>query len=72
MRRAMQAIELQSGRLASADAPARPVAAAIERVKPVRALPPHAEINAALLLDAAASRRGAFTPVSAYAEPPIG
>lgn len=51
--------------MAFADRLEKPVAAAIERVKPGRALPPNVEITAALLLDAIGIPRDAFTLVFA-------
>nr|WP_294511944.1 citrate synthase [uncultured Rhodopila sp.] len=65
MRRAMQAMGPGAGRLAFADRLEQAVAAAIERVKPGRTLPPNVEIAAALLLDAVGIPREAFTPVFA-------
>jgi citrate synthase len=65
MRRSMQAMGPHAGRLALADRLEKAVAAAIERVKPGRKLPPNVEIMAALLLDAVGIPREAFTLVFA-------
>jgi citrate synthase len=65
MRRSMQAMGPLAGRLAFAERLEKAVAAAIERVKPGRTLPPNVEIMAALLLDAVGIPRDAFTPVFA-------
>ena len=65
MRRSMLAMGPQAGRLAFARRLETAVAAAIERVKPGRTLPPNVEIMAALLLDAVGIPREAFTPVFA-------
>nr|WP_294522985.1 citrate synthase [uncultured Rhodopila sp.] len=65
MRRPLQAMGPEAGRLAFADGLERAVAAAIERVKPGRRLPPNVEVTAALLLDAVGIPREAFTPVFA-------
>lgn len=65
MRRAMQAMGPRAGRMAFADRLEKAVAAAIERVKPGRTLPPNVEIMAALLLDAVGIPRDAFTLVFA-------
>lgn len=65
MRRSMQAMGPQAGRLAFADRLERAVAVAIDRVKPGRKLPPNVEIMAALLLDAVGIGREAFTLVFA-------
>jgi citrate synthase len=65
MRRAMQAMGPQAGRLAFADQLETAVAAAVQRVKPGRTLPPNVEIMAALLLDAVGIPRDAFTLVFA-------
>jgi citrate synthase len=65
MRCAMQAMGPRAARLAFADGLERAVAAAIERVKPGRTLPPNVEITAAMLLDAIGIPREAFTPVFA-------
>jgi citrate synthase len=65
MRRAMHAMGPHAGRLAFAERLEKAVAAAIERVKPGRTLPPNVEIMAALLLDAVGVPREAFTPVFA-------
>ncbi len=65
MRCALRAMGPRSSRLDSADRLERAVAAAIERVKPGRTLPPNVEIMAALLLDAVGIPREAFTPVFA-------
>ena len=61
MRRAMDAMGPQAGRLAFADRLESAVAVAIERVKPGRKLPSNVEIMAALLLDAVRIPRQAFT-----------
>jgi citrate synthase len=65
MRRAIQAMGPQAGRLEFASRLERAVAAAIQRVKPGRTLPPNVEIMAALLLDAVGIPRDAFTLVFA-------
>ncbi len=65
MRRALSAMGPMAGRLAFAARVEAGVAAAIERVKPGRTLPPNVEIMAALLLDAVGFPREAFTPVFA-------
>jgi citrate synthase len=65
MRRSMQAMGPDVGRLAFADRLEKAVAVAIERVKPGRTLPPNVEIMAALLLDAVGIPRDAFTLVFA-------
>jgi len=65
MRRSMQAMGPHAGRLALAERLEQAVAAAIERVKPGRTLPPNVEIMAALLLDAVGVPRDAFTLVFA-------
>jgi citrate synthase len=65
MRRAMLAMGPHAGRLALAGRLETAVAAAIERVKPGRTLPPNVEIMAALLLDAVGIPRDAFTLVFA-------
>ncbi|MFL5287641.1 MAG: citrate synthase [Rhodopila sp.] len=66
MRLAMQAMGgPQAGRLDFAARLEKAVAAAIERVKPGRTLPPNVEIMAALLLDAVGIPRKAFTLVFA-------
>jgi citrate synthase len=65
MRRSMQAMGPDAGRLAFADRLEKAVAVAIERVKPGRTLPPNVEIMAALLLDAVGIPRDAFTLVFA-------
>ena len=65
MRRAMQRLGPNAGRLALAGQVERAVAAAIQRVKPGRTLPPNVEIMAALLLDAVGIPRDAFTLVFA-------
>jgi citrate synthase len=65
MRRAMQALGPQAGRLEFAGRLESAVAAAIQRVKPGRTLPPNVEIMAALLLDAVGIPRDAFTLVFA-------
>jgi citrate synthase len=61
MRRSMQAMGPDAGRMALADRLEKAVAVAIERVKPGRTLPPNVEIMAALLLDAVGIPRDAFT-----------
>ena len=61
MRRSMQAMVPHAGRLAFADQLEKAVAAAIDRVKPGRKLPPNVEIMAALLLDSVGFPREAFT-----------
>lgn len=61
MRRAMQRLGPQAGRLALAGRLEQAVAVAIQRVKPGRTLPPNVEIMAALLLDAVGIPRDAFT-----------
>jgi citrate synthase len=65
MRRALQGMGPQAGRLDFAVRLERAVAVAIQRVKPGRTLPPNVEIMAALLLDAVGIPREAFTPVFA-------
>jgi citrate synthase len=65
MRRSMQAMGPDAGRLAFADRLEQAVAVAIERVKPGRTLPPNVEIMASLLLDAVGIPRDAFTLVFA-------
>jgi citrate synthase len=65
MRRSMQAMGPDVGRLAFADRLEKAVAVAIDRVKPGRTLPPNVEVMAALLLDAVGIPRDAFTPVFA-------
>jgi citrate synthase len=65
MRRSLRAMGPGAGRLAFADRLEQAVAAAIERVKPGRTLPPNVEIMAALLLDAVGIPRDAFTLVFA-------
>jgi citrate synthase len=65
MRRALQTMGPQAGRLAFADRLEQAVSAVIERVKPGRTLPPNVELTAALLLDAIGIPREAFTPVFA-------
>ena len=65
MRRSLQAMGPHAGRLAFAGQLEKAVAAAIERVKPGRTLPPNVEIMAALLLDAVGIPRHAFTLVFA-------
>jgi citrate synthase len=65
MRRSMQAMGPDAGRLAFADRLEKAVAVAIERVKPGRTLPPNVEIMASLLLDAVGIPRDAFTLVFA-------
>jgi len=65
MRRSMQAMGPNAGRLALAERLEKAVAVAIERVKPGRTLPPNVEIMAALLLDAVGIPRDAFTLVFA-------
>lgn len=61
MRAAMRQMGPSAGRLAFAERLEQAVAAAIERVKPGRKLPPNVEITAALLLDAVGIPRDAFT-----------
>lgn len=65
MREAMRHMDGLAGRLAFAMRLERAVAAAIERVKPGRTLPPNVEIAAALLLDVVGFPRDGFTPVFA-------
>jgi citrate synthase len=65
MRRSMEAMGPNASRLAVADQLEKAVAAAIERVKPGRTLPPNVEIMASLLLDAVGIPRDAFTLVFA-------
>jgi citrate synthase len=65
MRRSMRGMGPDAGRLTLADRLEKAVAAAIERVKPGRTLPPNVEIMAALLLDAVGIPREAFTLVFA-------
>jgi citrate synthase len=65
MRRALAAMGPMAGRLTFASHVEARVAAAMERVKPGRTLPPNVEIMAALLLDAVGFPREAFTPVFA-------
>jgi citrate synthase len=65
MRQSMQAMGPHAGRLDFAMRLEKAVAAAIERVKPGRTLPPNVEIMAAMLLDAVGIPREAFTPVFA-------
>jgi citrate synthase len=65
MRRSMQAMGPNAGRMAFADRLEKAVAVAIDRVKPGRTLPPNVEIMAALLLDAVGIPRDAFTLVFA-------
>jgi citrate synthase len=65
MRQSIRAIGPDAGRLDFADRLERAVAAAMERVKPGRTLPPNVEITAALLLDTVGIPREAFTPVFA-------
>ncbi len=65
MRQALARMGPLAGRLAFASRVEAGVAAAIERVKPGRTLPPNVEIMAALLLDAVGFPREAFTPVFA-------
>jgi citrate synthase len=65
MRQSIRAIGPDAGRLDFADRLERAVAAAMERIKPGRTLPPNVEITAALLLDAVGIPREAFTPVFA-------
>ncbi|HVY13762.1 MAG TPA: citrate/2-methylcitrate synthase, partial [Rhodopila sp.] len=70
MRRALAAMGPAAGRLAFAATLERAVAAAIQRVKPGRTLPPNVEITAALLLDAVGIARDAFTLVFAVGRCP--
>lgn len=65
MRLALAGMGPMAGRLAFAGRVEAAVAAAIQRVKPGRTLPPNVEIMAALLLDAVGIPRDAFTPVFA-------
>ena len=65
MRRSMQAMGPNAGRLAFAERLEKAVAVAIDRVKRGRTLPPNVEIMAALLLDAVGIPRDAFTLVFA-------
>jgi citrate synthase len=65
MRLALTRMGPMAGRLAFASLVETRVAAAIERVRPGRTLPPNVEIMAALLLDAVGFPREAFTPVFA-------
>jgi citrate synthase len=65
MQVALHAMGPDAGRLAFASRLEAAVAAAIERVKPGRTLPPNVEIMAALLLDAVGIPRDAFTMVFA-------
>ena len=65
MRVALDRMGPMAGRLAFAVRMEAAVAAAIERVRPGRKLPPNVEIMAALLLDAVGVPRDAFTPVFA-------
>jgi citrate synthase len=65
MRGSLRAMGPDAGRLEFADRLEQAVAAAIERVKPGRTLPPNVEIMAALLLDAVGIPREAFTLVFA-------
>ena len=65
MRQSMVRMGPMAGRLVFATRVEQAVAAAIERVKPGRKLPPNVEIMAALLLDSVGLDREAFTPVFA-------
>jgi citrate synthase len=65
MRASLERMGHLAKRLAFAQRVERGVAAAIERVKPGRKLPPNVEIMAALLLDAVGFPREGFTPVFA-------
>jgi citrate synthase len=65
MQRSLRAMGPKVGSLAFAERLEAAVAAAIERVKPGRTLPPNVEIMAALLLDAVGFPRNAFTLVFA-------
>ena len=65
MRASMRRMGQLARRLDSATRVETAVAAAIERVKPGRKLPPNVEIMAALLLDAVGFPRDGFTPVFA-------
>lgn len=65
MRQALDRMGPLAGRLLFARRLEAAVAAAIERVKPGRKLPPNVEIMAALLLDAVGIPRDGFTPVFA-------
>ena len=67
MRRSLAAMGPMAGRLQFASHVEARVAAAMDRVKPGRTLPPNVEIMAALLLDAVGFQRDAFTPVFAVA-----
>jgi citrate synthase len=65
IRKALAAMGPMAGRLEFAAHLEARVAAAMDRVKPGRKLPPNVEIMAALLLDAVGFPRQAFTPVFA-------
>jgi citrate synthase len=65
MRQALARMGPMAGRLAFASHVEARVAAAMNRVKPGRTLPPNVEIMAALLLDTVGFPREAFTPVFA-------
>jgi citrate synthase len=65
IRKALAAMGPMAGRLAFASHLEARVAAAMDRVKPGRRLPPNVEIMAALVLDAVGFERDAFTPVFA-------
>jgi citrate synthase len=65
MRESLRALGPDAGRMALADRLEAAVAAAIERIKPGRTLPPNVEVMAALLLDAVGFKREAFTLVFA-------
>ncbi len=65
IRKALAVMGPLAARLAFASHLEARVAAAMDRVKPGRKLPPNVEIMAALLLDAVGFERAAFTPVFA-------
>ena len=65
MRASLQRMGQLAGRLDFATRVEQAVAAAMDRVKPGRKLPPNVEIMAALLLDAVGFPRDGFTPVFA-------
>jgi citrate synthase len=65
IRKALAAMGPMAKRLAFASHLEARVAAAMDRVKPGRKLPPNVEIMAALVLDAVGFEREAFTPVFA-------
>jgi citrate synthase len=70
MRRSLAAMGPAVGRLAFAETLEKAVAAAVDRVKPGRKLPPNVEITAALLLDAVGIPRDAFTLAFAVGRSP--